>query len=147
MDGGNKMTNSEYLDSVLPEKMVGQFLDAYKGYYLTDKEIGFNQAIDLIKTALLLEMDEGRLTRLRKLDGVKVFEEVMDCLSDIGGKYRDEVGKMITDRMLDTFGQTQRLDELETEIEAWHKAFGTSQLSHALARLEKAEQTLRGKEK
>lgn len=32
-----------------------------------------------------------------------------------------------------------RIKELECQLEAWHKVFGTSQLSHAQARLEKAE--------
>lgn len=30
-------------------------------------------------------------------------------------------------------------DQLQTQLEAWHKTFETTQLSHALARLEKAE--------
>ena len=34
-------------------------------------------------------------------------------------------------------------DQLRTQLEAWHKVFGTSQLSHAQARLEAAESAAR----
>jgi hypothetical protein len=34
-------------------------------------------------------------------------------------------------------------DELRTQLDAWHSVFGTSQLSHAQARLEAAEDAVR----
>ena len=37
----------------------------------------------------------------------------------------------------------RRISELETQLDAWHNIFGTSQLSHASARLEQAESTVR----
>ena len=43
-----------------------------------------------------------------------------------------------TQRNAEQFNADERVAELEVEIQAWKTAFGTSQLTHALAKLEAA---------
>ena len=60
-------------------------------------------------------------------------------------KHRKETSDLI-EWLLDEFAQEERrLREAEAQLDAWQSVFGTSQLSHAQARLEAAERGREGK--
>jgi hypothetical protein len=116
-----------------PEKKEELDLASYRlnprieGYH-----VGFNEAFDACRIAHAKEMMEkdSEISRLSK--------EINDLDHGLH-KHQDPHWKL-WERVLSE--KDKEIAELKCVIDAWHSIFGTTQLTHAQARLEVAEQTV-----